>query len=381
MQTTQELPSNRFSDAKSIQELAINQFQKHKPQKEIPFDAKYFCAFATAYMRKASPNKSQEFVLDKSNEKVVKLLWDYFFNPVKFDNENEEYSSAKGILLFGAPGSGKTELLYIFNALCKKHEKFHYSNRGKVMYGFGSTSFWNLLRMYEENKHPNIETSEHWFYDELGLDSCRAYKSYGNSVDIDTRVLQLRYKVFRAGVITHFTTNLNLSMIENEETGYDQRTRSRLKEMCNFIPFTGNDRRASVKLQRKELVEESNQLTAEQIEANREVFLNEIKQAKKTKEYPPFEFRIVIWYDLAIKEKLFELSVEQRWEQMLLARQEIFDRYNTTKAQLLLKHKRNEWIAFQNQIEDKKVIQKNVFENESISRAKVNSIIKYYLET
>ncbi|WP_338761962.1 hypothetical protein WAF17_16635 [Bernardetia sp. ABR2-2B] len=380
MQTTQELPSNRFSDAKSIQELAIHQFQKPKSQKIIPFNAKYFCEFATAYMRNASPNKSQEFVLDKTNEKVVKLLWDYFFNPVKFDKDYQQYSSAKGILLFGAPGSGKTELLYIFNALCQAHKLFHYKNRGKVMYGFGSTSFWDLLKMHEDNKQPIIDNSSHWFYDELGLDACRAYKSYGNSVDIDTRVLQLRYKVFRSGTITHFTTNLNLEMFENEETGYDQRTRSRLKEMCNFIPFTGNDRRALVKLQRKELAEESNQLTTEQIEANREIFLNEIKKAKETKEYPPFEFRIVIWYDLAIKEKLFELSVEQRWEEMLLARQEIFDRYNTAKAQLLLKHKRKEWTAFQNQIEDKKVIQKNVFENESISRAKVNSIIKYYLE-
>ncbi len=380
MQTTQELPSNRFSDAKSIQELAINQFQKPKPQKEIPFDTKYFCAFATAYMRKASPNKSQEFVLDKSNEKVVKLLWDYFFNPAKFDEENPQYSSAKGILLFGAPGSGKTELLFILNALCQAHKLFHYKNRGKVMYGFGSTSFWDLLKMHEDNKQPIIDNGSHWFYDELGLDACRAYKSYGNSVDIDTRVLQLRYKVFRAGTITHFTTNLSVEMFENENTGYDQRTRSRLKEMCNLIPFTGNDRRASVKLQRKELVEESNQMSAEQIEANREVFLKEIKQAKETKEYPPFEVRIVIWYDLAIKEKLFELSVEQRWNEMLSARKEIFDRYNTAKAQLLLKHKRHEWAAFENQIEDKKVIQKNVFENEAISRAKVNSIIKYYLE-
>jgi len=37
----------------------------------------------------------RNFEIDAKNEKVVSNLWDYFFNPAKFDKENAVYSLVK----------------------------------------------------------------------------------------------------------------------------------------------------------------------------------------------------------------------------------------------------------------------------------------------
>jgi hypothetical protein len=74
---------------------------------------------------------------------------------------------------------------------------------------------------------------KNYCFDDLGLE--RIVKHYGNECNVMQEVILSRYDLFiRAGMITHFTTNLSTQQIENR---YGEHVLSRLVEMVNFISF------------------------------------------------------------------------------------------------------------------------------------------------
>ncbi len=196
------------------------------------FEKDKFIAYASKLIKRT-------FEIDAKNEKVVASLWDYFFNPAKFDEENSVYSSGKGIMLYGAPGSGKSELMRIFCNLVK----------GIAEVEFIFARFYTLSGKVEELGNqafkPNVN---HILFDELGLERCKAIKRYGASIDVDEEIILMRYDEFRNGTVTHFTTNLTEKMIKAR---YNPRVLSRLNEMCNVMSLTGVDRRATARPKRK----------------------------------------------------------------------------------------------------------------------------------
>lgn len=71
-------------------------------------------------------------------------------------------------------------------------------------------------------------------FDDLGLESNLKY--YGNECNVVGEILLSRYDLFvSAGQLTHATTNLNSSEIEQL---YGNRVRSRMREMFNLVAFT-----------------------------------------------------------------------------------------------------------------------------------------------
>ena len=197
-----------------------------------PFEKEKFISYASNLI-------NRKFEIDDKNLKIVSSLWDYFFNPAKFDEENTVYSSGKGIMLYGAPGGGKTELMRIFCNLAK----------GISDIEFDFARFYNLSARVEElgNKAFN-QSTKNFLFDELGLERSKSVKHYGAAIDIDEEVILIRYDKFRNGSISHFTTNLTAEMIK---TRYNPRVLSRLNEMCNVMSLTGVDRRATARPKRK----------------------------------------------------------------------------------------------------------------------------------
>jgi hypothetical protein len=61
---------------------------------------------------------------------------------------------------------------------------------------------------------------------------------YGNQCSVMAEILLSRYDLFHSfGMITHITTNLNSTEIEEK---YGTRVRSRMREMFNLISFDKN---------------------------------------------------------------------------------------------------------------------------------------------
>lgn len=77
-------------------------------------------------------------------------------------------------------------------------------------------------------------------FDDLGQEP-PMLKSYGNEKEVMGAIITRRHVKFeRAGLLTHFTSNLTLAEIEAR---YGSRIYSRLLQMCNFITFGGAARR------------------------------------------------------------------------------------------------------------------------------------------
>lgn len=77
-------------------------------------------------------------------------------------------------------------------------------------------------------------------FDDLGDDNGTAV-NFGNRVDVMPEIISARHRKFvGAGLLTHFSTNLTLELLESQ---YGSRVTDRLTEMCDFGVFRGESRR------------------------------------------------------------------------------------------------------------------------------------------
>jgi len=75
-------------------------------------------------------------------------------------------------------------------------------------------------------------------FDDLGTENSLKY--YGNDCNIMAEILLSRYDLFiTQKLITHLTTNLNSSEIEQM---YGSRVRSRMREMFNLVSFSNKSK-------------------------------------------------------------------------------------------------------------------------------------------
>jgi len=162
-------------------------------------------------------------------------------------SEKSELDLNKGIMLMGSVGTGKTTIMRIFKEYLmgigsKRH--YHIASARDVERVFAMQGINGIRQfVYNSYKDPRGMPQEKpaiYCFEDLGLENTST-KNYGNESNPMAEVLLDRYDLFISNALkTHVTTNLSPAELERL---YDNRLRSRFREMFTKIIIEGQDKR------------------------------------------------------------------------------------------------------------------------------------------
>lgn len=182
-----------------------------------------------------------DFVVDKENRKLVNALIWYFTDDKRFETEfpSKNFHLGKCICIHGTNGTGKSMIMRIMQKFAAKY------NPAK---GFGVMENRMLCKNYQEQIEVDFKVRKNLFIDEFGLitpdDPRERLVVFGNKIVLGDEIIAFRHEMFELGYQTHLTTNLT---DEQLKYFYTSRTYSRMKQMYNFIPLEGTDRRETAR--------------------------------------------------------------------------------------------------------------------------------------
>lgn len=208
-----------------------------RPQKEFPQVMTYEEARRIVWhiCQEKSAVIGRQFQVDDNNKAVIQNLIKYFIA-----DPSGEHDPAKGLLIFGAVGLGKTYLMSVMQTFVHaakiEQRKFIIKVCADIVDEVEETG----------KDAPGITAVQKYFYgqdycfDDLGQELA-VLQRYGNTFSVMERILVKRYANFVNGkCITHITTNLTP---EDIESTYGSRLADRCNEMFNFVFMDGKSRR------------------------------------------------------------------------------------------------------------------------------------------
>jgi DNA replication protein DnaC len=146
----------------------------------------------------------------------------------------EQINLSKGILLSGPIGCGKTSIMHLIRPFSNHLSDYKIKTCREISFEFAKYGY-EALQQYTQKSNKQIRLSGFCF-DDLGAE--QQIKHFGNDCNVMAEILISRYEEFIANKsITHITTNLSASEIENH---YGNRLRSRMRNMFNLITFPTN---------------------------------------------------------------------------------------------------------------------------------------------
>ena len=161
---------------------------------------------------------------DRENEKISTVTRNYF------DNFGKMYEDGKGLLLFGKTGTGKS-----FAAACIANALI---DKGHPVLMTNFTNIRNAVQGLFDGRQEYFDSFNRFpllILDDLAAESKTEYMQ-----EIVYDVINTRYL---AGLPLIVTTNLTAEELKHPADVTNQRTFSRLFEMCIPIEVTGTDRR------------------------------------------------------------------------------------------------------------------------------------------
>jgi len=142
----------------------------------------------------------------------------------------------KGILLSGPIGCGKTSIMHLLKPFSNHCKEYKIKTCREISFEFAKQGY-EALSPYTQKSSRQTSLSGYCF-DDLGAE--QQIKHFGNDCNVMAEILITRYEHFIENKsITHITTNLSASEIENV---YGNRLRSRMRNMFNVVSFESNSK-------------------------------------------------------------------------------------------------------------------------------------------
>jgi Cdc6-like AAA superfamily ATPase len=176
-------------------------------------------------------NTPFEWVFDDNQKGIVQNLIKYFINDASCI-----WPLTKGLFVYGAPGTGKTEIMTALSEFCWRREP-------QLTKYFKMCSLSQIYVDAKSNKEsdpiqPNIQNDR--CFDEFGRYT-GAIMRYGDLLDITEAIIEQRYeRARRYGQLTHFIANATPNELEGSFTPM---VFDRLRSMCTSVHFSGTSKR------------------------------------------------------------------------------------------------------------------------------------------
>jgi len=174
-------------------------------------------------------NQVFKWDFDATESEIIRNLIRYFVN-----DASGEYPLHKGLFVFGAVGTGKTEIMQCVSRWAES-QKF-----GKA---FVFTSMSATYTRAKQNPDYDPITQNVQFdrlFDEFGRYSGNVL-NFGNQIDLNEAIIEQRYERWqRYGQLTHFIANAKPNEVE---TMFSPMIFDRLRQMCVSVLFPGKSKR------------------------------------------------------------------------------------------------------------------------------------------
>lgn len=182
--------------------------------------------------------KHPDYIIDEYNEKQFHLFALYFLGDPEFEKiDGGVYSLNKGIYTPGPIGCGKTTMLGAFNI--NPTNPFVITTCRKISQDFSLKDAGGSLALEKYSGLAEVIANDYFghrfvgrLFDDIGTEGVS--KHFGNESNVIAEILMNRYENKSLVGKTHVTSNISAETVESV---YGSRVRSRLREMCNMIPF------------------------------------------------------------------------------------------------------------------------------------------------
>ena len=176
-------------------------------------------------------NRPFSWDFDSEQAVIVQNLIKYFIN-----DDSCKWPLTKGLFIYGAPGTGKTEIMTALSEFCWRQQP-----QLSKYFRMGSLSQIYVEAKANKESDPiqaNVQNDR--CFDEFGRYT-GAIVRYGDSLDINEAIIEQRYERSRRyGQLTHFIANATPNELEGSFTPM---VFDRLRSMCTSIHFTGTSKR------------------------------------------------------------------------------------------------------------------------------------------
>ncbi|MDT0677784.1 ATPase [Autumnicola musiva] len=159
----------------------------------------------------------------KEDEPLLYKLCNYIIAE-KEKCEKFKLDPAKGILLSGPVGCGKTSFLKLLRYLVPHQKQYQVIPCRNIVFGFNHVGYKTI---------EDYGNSSYLCFDDLGVEPTGRF--FGKDCNVIGEILLSRYELFlNHKVRTHMSTNLNAGGLEER---YGKRVRSRMRQLFNLVSF------------------------------------------------------------------------------------------------------------------------------------------------
>lgn len=180
-----------------------------------------------AHIAMNTGNPEFKWIFDEKQAEQIGHLLRYFIN-----DPDSRYPLTKGLFVYGAPGTGKTEVM---QALGRFTEEYELTKKFELV---------NMPAVYDSARRGNDEVATQEQYDRCFDEFGRITGSvlqYGNPIDLNEGIIEARYIRFqRYGQITHLITNATPNSTEKM---FSPALYDRIRSMCASVLFEGQSKR------------------------------------------------------------------------------------------------------------------------------------------